>query len=203
MESGWMKKISLLASGLFTALILSGSPASSQEVYFEQSIDEWRIASGVSVTDAGQKAALQAVAASFSEDAIAAGVDPLMAAKFSEAILGKGVIGGTADGMFAKWAKGSSELKFQTADAKIRALNSSFLVTQLERLPRVVFYVEPVPPKDFVIEINGEVAELTDRLEYAVDPGWVNVRVTRNLKPDCSWAGELKPGAMQAVNCKM
>ena len=94
-----------------------------------------------------------------------------------------------------------------SAELKAAKVEDAFTIKavsmRLERMPRVKVVVEPVPPRDYVIQINGEEVPVTERGEYGVDPGLVKVKVTRTGKADCQWEGELNHGDEHPLNCKM
>jgi hypothetical protein len=73
----------------------------------------------------------------------------------------------------------------------------------LERFPNIHLVVQPVPPRDYIVEINDERYPATESGLYGVAPGVVKVRVVRGTKPPCSWAGTVARGADQVVSCNL
>jgi hypothetical protein len=71
----------------------------------------------------------------------------------------------------------------------------------LERFPTVHLVVQPTPPRDFTVAINGEACPATERGLYKVPGGKVEVQVVRLGKPPCVWNGYLESGRMQEVSC--
>jgi hypothetical protein len=73
----------------------------------------------------------------------------------------------------------------------------------LEMFPNIRLVVQPVPPRDYIVEINDERYPATESGLYGVAPGTVKVRVLRGTKPPCSWAGTVARGADQVVSCNL
>ncbi|WP_316199367.1 hypothetical protein [Bradyrhizobium sp. SZCCHNS2002] len=74
-------------------------------------------------------------------------------------------------------------------------------IQRLQKYPIIHIVVNPVPPRDYVIRINGKVYEATERSEYAVKQGPVAVEVTRKDRPPCLWRGSAKP--VQEILCSL
>jgi hypothetical protein len=75
--------------------------------------------------------------------------------------------------------------------------------TWLERFPTIRLIVQPAPPRDYSVAINGEFCPPTERGLYKVPAGPVEVRVTRGAKPPCVWSGNLADGLTQEVPCAL
>jgi hypothetical protein len=73
----------------------------------------------------------------------------------------------------------------------------------IERFASVRLMVNPVPPRDYKIVINGEECEPTERDLYRVLPGHVAVRVSRTGKPECNWTGSIAGGKEQVIACSL
>jgi hypothetical protein len=71
----------------------------------------------------------------------------------------------------------------------------------LERFPNIRLVVQPVPPRDYTVHINGQRYEATERGLYGVAPGRVGVRVIRETKPPCAWEGMVLRDSEQLVSC--
>jgi hypothetical protein len=70
--------------------------------------------------------------------------------------------------------------------------SSNLVVAFLERFPILHVVVEPIPPRDYVILINGERQVATEESKYAVGRGKrTSVRVTRAGRPPCIWGPKL------------
>jgi hypothetical protein len=80
-------------------------------------------------------------------------------------------------------------------------LNLTILDGWLERFPTIHLIVQPVPPRDYNVTINGEDCPTTERGLYKVPFGRVEVRVERTGKPSCLWNGQLVDGRTQEVAC--
>jgi hypothetical protein len=73
----------------------------------------------------------------------------------------------------------------------------------LEKFATVHLTVQPAPPRDYKVEINGDDCDATDQGLYVVMPGRTTVDVTRPQKPACNWSGEIGAGKTQLVNCQL
>jgi hypothetical protein len=71
----------------------------------------------------------------------------------------------------------------------------------VSKLPTVVLSVQPVPPKNYQVWINGEKCPLTDTAKYLVPPGTIQVKVTYPGKTPCNWSGTLSGSDEQEVDC--
>jgi hypothetical protein len=71
----------------------------------------------------------------------------------------------------------------------------------LERFPTIHLVVQPAPPRDYSVAINGEDCPATERGLYKVPFGSVEVRVVRTGRPPCVWSGKLVDGRTQEVSC--
>lgn len=204
-----MKKANhVTAAFLAIACLAPGARAQdvTQEFNYEGLIGRWELISGEVVTTSAEKAALRAIATDFSAKATGAGINHDDASKVALAIKNAGYFSVQSQGVIAKWSAG--EVRFAWVDPNQFATVSSTLKPelislQLERLPRVTVVVDPVPPVDYLVEINGERVRTTDKGQYRVDVGDVVVRVTRASRQDCLWKGNLQVGAEQQVACKL
>lgn len=193
---------------LFVTFAVSRADAQDMEFSVTAAVKQWSEETGVIIMPAAERLALDAVAAQFSEQAIAAGVSPTEAARFSRSISEGAMIAGTSEGIKGKWLMGEVELSFDNPSqvaAVQGALGANFIYMQLRQLPRIIVQVEPVPPRDYAITINGQKAHLRDEGKdmFAVGPGPASVRVTRQDQPACTWSGVLSHGDEQNVTCQM
>jgi hypothetical protein len=173
---------------------------------FNEAVQKWTADTGIVVTSAGQNLAIQTVAAEVSSLALTNGADPIDAAIWTEAFRQSGFVEITAKALISKGDQGEVALPYSDA-LKASGVEGSFtakaVAMRLERMPRIKVIVEPVPPRDYLIHINGEKVTVTDRGEYGVMPGLVIVKVTRAGKADCRWEGELRIGDEHPLNCEM
>jgi hypothetical protein len=79
-----------------------------------------------------------------------------------------------------------------------RGLGRSFWI---ERFPTIRLVVEPTPPRDYIVSINGEDCPPTERGLYKVPIGATNVRVERSGRAPCLWSGTLVDSRTQEVLC--
>ena len=72
----------------------------------------------------------------------------------------------------------------------------------LEKLPTIHLTVQPVPPIDYTVAINGQDCP-PDRGAYKVPVGGFEIQVVRSGKPPCLQKGILSEGETRAVACKL
>jgi hypothetical protein len=74
----------------------------------------------------------------------------------------------------------------------------------VQSLSIIKLQVEPVPPRDYQVVINGEtINQPPDESIYKVLPGNAAVSVTRAAIAPCIWHGPLTAGETQVVTCKL
>lgn len=177
-----------------------------QEFTYKAQITAWEARTGEVVTSSAREAALRAIATGFSSTATAAGVSQGDALIVAQAIKDAGYFSVKSQGVIAKSSSG--EVQFAWADSTqfaevANTLKPELVSFQIERLPSITVVVDPVPPVDYLIEINGERVRPIDKGKYRVDKGDVVVRVTRASRQDCFWRGTLQAGDEQQVMCKL
>ncbi|BAV49130.1 Uncharacterized protein MLTONO_4227 [Mesorhizobium loti] len=191
---------------VFAIAFVAPFAAQSQEVSYDALIAAWAQQRGEIVNPPARKAALKAAAEGFSTKAISAGLNHEATDKIALAITDAGYIVAKPHGLTAKWSTGEYTFAWDDAGqyaAISKALEPELIYASQERFPRVTVIVEPVPPVDYLTEINGEQVESVAKGVYRVYPGDVIVRVTRPSHPDCLWKGTLQAGAQQQVDCKL
>jgi hypothetical protein len=72
----------------------------------------------------------------------------------------------------------------------------------LEKFPTIHLTVQPVPPIDYTVAINGQDCP-PDRGAYKVPVGNFEIQVVRSGKPPCLQKGILSEGETRAVACKL
>jgi hypothetical protein len=161
---------------------------------------------GVVVTSAARQAVLTEVAEGFGAEAIAAGFDPADVSTFSQAILKEGYITTVPGGLIGQWDSGKVEIPLK-GPAQYQAIENTLspkaVFMQIRHRPIVKIVVNPVPPRDYVVEINGVREKTTELSAYRVDAGKVAVRVTRANKPPCTWEDELTFGEEKEIPCDL
>ncbi|MCO6177464.1 hypothetical protein [Ciceribacter sp. RN22] len=177
-----------------------------QEFNYEVQITAWEATTGEMVTSSAREAALRAIATDFSSTATAEGISQGDALIVAQAIRDAGYFSVKSQGVIAKSSSG--EVRFAWADATqfakvANTLKPELVSFQIERLPTITVVVDPAPPVDYLIEINGERVRAIDKGRYRVDKGDVVVRVTRASRQDCFWRGTLQAGDEQQVTCKL
>jgi hypothetical protein len=93
------------------------------------------------------------------------------------------------------------ELRDREAITIMEQLAPTKIAFTLVRFPRIQLSVQPVPPRDHVVYINGEQADPTDDGTYLVPMGRVEVRVLRTGKSECVWHGVLAERQKTEVKC--
>jgi hypothetical protein len=74
----------------------------------------------------------------------------------------------------------------------------------LQKYPQVHLVVQPVPPRDYSVKINGSTYDATEPSLYGVAAGvTIMVRVERSGKPPCEWSGIVSDGQVQMVDCTL
>jgi hypothetical protein len=73
--------------------------------------------------------------------------------------------------------------------------------TWMARFPTIHLIVQPIPPRDYSISINGEDCPATERSLYKVPVGPTTVRVERSGKAPCLWSGTMMDNRTQDVSC--
>ena len=199
--------VTLLAAVTFAGGIVN---AWSQEIELSitNAVAQWSEASNVVILPSARRVALDAVALQFGSEIIAAGVEPVDAAQFARSISEGAYIATTPSGLIGKWETGEAELILSgpvQTDVVSKALSVDVVAMQLRKLPRIIVTVSPVPPRDYVILINSQRNRARDRDAevFAVEPGPVTVRVSREEKPDCTWRGNLALGDEHELHCDL
>jgi hypothetical protein len=178
----------------------------AQEFNYDAKITAWEVKTGEVVTSSAHQGALKAIATDFTSSAASAGINHDDASKVALAIKDAGYFSVKSQGVIAKWSTGEVQFSWDNATQFARVastLKPELVSGWLERLPSITVVVDPVPPIDYLVEINGERVQTTDKGKYRVDIGDVVVRVTRASRQDCLWKGTLQAGAEQQISCKL
>ncbi|ESZ21397.1 hypothetical protein [Mesorhizobium sp. L48C026A00] len=180
--------------------------ARAQEANWDTIVSKWADERGEIVTPAARVAALKAFSDLFIARAFTLQMPPDATANIAKVISGAGYVAVLPD----KVVVGSGEnrqifaLSGQAqADAVAKALEPDLLFAQLVEFPLVTVHVDPAPPVDYTVEINGERVQAREKGVYRVDIGEIAVRVTRAPHPDCLWKGTLKARDKQQVDCQL
>ncbi len=94
----------------------------------------------------------------------------------------------------AIWKLGKSEGVVLTEDAVLHLRAALFgagpamidFKAAIQRLPIIEVIVSPVPPRDFVVQINGRDYPASEESKYGVRPGPVDLVVKRGAMPPCA-----------------
>jgi hypothetical protein len=73
----------------------------------------------------------------------------------------------------------------------------------LEQFSTIKLVVQPAPPRDYKVIINGEECPATEAGIYKVLPGDSVIDATRPSKQKCEWHGSIAAGATQEVDCPL
>jgi hypothetical protein len=76
-----------------------------------------------------------------------------------------------------------------------------FWAGSIERYSTIRLSVQPAPPRDYTVAINGEDCQAIESGVYKVPNGPVEVRVVRPGKTPCRWSGRVTDGRTQEVVC--
>jgi hypothetical protein len=98
-----------------------------------------------------------------------------------------------------------SRVRLENSEQLVAVANSVAFTSYagfLQQFGTVRLVVQPVPPRDYKVIINGEVCPATKLSLYKVLPGAAAVEVNRIGKTSCSWVGQIPSGGEQVVECK-
>jgi hypothetical protein len=195
---------------LFSCLALWATAASTQnfqDVYeadiFGKSIHQLN---GY-YTESAKKYLKQKLAADFEAEAPKAGFPPDLTKSFANAIQYGQVnrVSGGAHGFVVAAPNGafipdapSPQTNFIYSFIKPEKMNF-----YLQKFSTIKLEVQPAPPRDYSVVINGEKCPATDEGIYKVLPGNADVNVTRPAIAPCIWHGPVTEGQIQVVNCKL
>jgi hypothetical protein len=83
-----------------------------------------------------------------------------------------------------------------------RVFSKENITIFLDRYGTLQLRIQPVPPRDYHVAINGEAAgTMTEKALYKVPPGVASVSVTRSPAPACEWRGLIASGETIEVPC--
>jgi hypothetical protein len=89
---------------------------------------------------------------------------------------------GRNDGRLIELAKQSGVILTKEAVAFVSVsaeVSTAEIVAVIRRLPIIHLVVSPVPPRDYLVTINGTTYEPSEESKYGVRPGAVELKVTR------------------------
>lgn len=202
-----MNRIKFLVTSLLAVGIPLAAMSEEQRYSFspDAALSSWTTETGIVVATASRKTLLVLIADQLQESGKGAGVDPAKAKQLYDMMLDTGYIAATPGGKTGFWTNG--ELRLPVEGAELKWAEAAFSPAAVSRIishrPRVKIIVKPVPPLNYVVWINGEVAPSTEQSEYVVDEGETIVLVTRKGKADCQWRGPLAVGDVKQMDCKM
>jgi hypothetical protein len=163
---------------------------------------------GIYLTTAVADAYRREAATKFSEGATRAGFNAQETASFASSLV-KGDIQVRSGGAWGVLVSGDRQvaLPANPGSEKVRYLNSfrteQSLTGFLQRFATIKLIVNPAPPRDYKVVVNGEECPATEAGIYKVMPGKSAISTTRPSKPTCEWSGSIAPGAVQEVNCAL
>ena len=100
----------------------------------------------------------------------------------------------------ANYPKGGAAPARRAARAKTEVRLAAFAL--LEKFPTIHLTVQPVPPIDYTVAINGQDCP-PDRGAYKVPVGNFEIQVVRSGKPPCLQKGILSEAETRAIACKL
>lgn len=167
--------------------------------------------SGVYMTATANRQFRQLVAADFALGAEKAGFTPDQSSKFTNSIaIGniRVVSGGVAGFYVADDGRATGPASIPGEATPLVSYLLSFASAEkvgvyLQKFSTIKIEVQPAPPRDYKIVINGEACQATEKSEYKVMPGESSVNVSRPAMPACAWKGPIAAGQTQVVPCKL
>lgn len=197
----------LIAVAGFT--VIFGTPVLSQQadkLSLVSLVEEWSQDTGVVVTAAGKTTAMKLALLDFGNIAMTEGVEVATVDKLAGIMILGGSITTEAGGKYGYWTDGNVKLPISSPNeyqAILAAFSEASVSKLLRKRPRIKITVEPIPPIDYVILINGNLERTTEQGEYLVDEGLTQVLVHRGEREDCTWEGTLAEGDVKLVHCQM
>lgn len=209
---------SLLACSLASliALNLASTHAMGQDDFQELNVnslvDQWTAQTGIVITAPARKELVQTLAQQLREKAPQHGFSDAEAKKLSRSltiaealavhpdrIIGTSHQADTWAGITSVPLKNPEQWSFVS-----RLMSLETLWPYLKRYPLIKVVVDPMPPRDYKVEINGKFYPATEQSLYGVPDGSVSVRVLRENKPPCIWNGIVEDGEDQTlVSCHL
>ncbi|MCJ2079888.1 hypothetical protein [Methylobacterium sp. J-090] len=87
----------------------------------------------------------------------------------------------------------------RTPSDTVRASVGGFL----DALANIQIKVRPLPPRDYIVTINGRSYPASERSIYAIPPGIVQISVSRKGKHPCQWAGAVGTEGDKVLDCRL
>jgi hypothetical protein len=204
-----MKRIWLCVALVFASF----SSALAQNRELDAVIEEWQTKTGIVVTQAARKR----IAEEINERAAFIVATPMttgrvdraspgrVASDSAAATTGSATAGGSAGTGAAGQSTSNTTVAASRFEEARRALvGFEVLAPRLRRFPNVRVSVQPTPPRDYIVEINGDRYEATEQGLYGIVPNApVSVRVIREGKPPCAWQGAVREGTEQTIKCQL
>jgi hypothetical protein len=199
-------KILLAGLGLITFTTAASAQAQDTNV-LERELQK----SGVYMTAAATNQFRQLVAADFVQGAEKAGFTRDQSFKFANSIvIGniRAVPGGSAGFYVADDGRSNGPASIPANATSLVNYLLSFASAEkvgvyLQKFSTIKIEVQPAPPRDYKIVINGEACPATEKSEYKVMPGESSVNVSRPAIPTCEWKGPIAAGQTQVIPCKL
>ena len=187
------------------AIALSlASPIAAQQALLLDAMGSWTQQTGIYISGPAQRLLAQQLALEFSRNAQAAGFGSADAGSLT------GLMGSTLhlnlvpDGKWGGIATPNGVVSFSSIDQRqlvSRIYSVQNINLYLEQFAVVQLNVQPVPPRDYSVFINGEPCPTTERALYKVPPGASTVSITRPPAPVCIWQGQIASRQTVVVPC--
>jgi hypothetical protein len=190
----------------------AGAQVATHSFGVDQAIERWSKEKGVVVTKEVRERLARDSAVKFVTGAPEAGFKTSDAWQLGSVIAGGGTVKSSPGGEWGRlegrssagdvvasvWMSDPRQHDFLRGTTGVEKI-SSLLTTY----PTLHLVVQPVPPRDYSVKINGQAYSATEKALYGVAPGSVRVRIERDGKPPCEWSGMVSEGQAQTIACKL
>jgi hypothetical protein len=187
-----------------------------------EAIDNWTEQTGVVVTQEVREQIARDLANQFETDAPKVGLNQADSRRLGSVIAAGGTVEYSAEGK-SKTVRGRNDRGAVTYASVLppprrkadqydsEKVWSSFLgsfdfkiFSVLISYPQIHVLVQPVPPRDYLVRVNGRTYASTEEGLYGVRADeLVMVRVERMGKPPCDWSGTVPSGQIMSVKCDL
>lgn len=197
--------VSILAvSGSLTC----AASADEKRIGFDELIAKWSNQEGIVLVEGAQTSFKALAIRSFITEASSTGLEKGDIDTITDALLANGSISiaSKPDSTLSVYDL-TGMMVYETNDpTKVQLLRNPFefiSTKMIDRFPFIKVEVDPTPPLDYIVEIYGREYQATEKGEYGVPPGRVDVQVRRGNRPPCKWSGEVREGERHVLTCKL
>jgi hypothetical protein len=206
---------------LFAIVICDTAIAQTQTISsssVNEAVDRWSKEKGIVITSEVRRKLAADLAFEFTTNAQQAGVSTVEAWQLGGAIASGGTVeystGKNSQTLRGKERTGKIIFSADAPRPRITGnsmgewvlhLTDFFKISSLlQKYPKVHLIVNPVPPRDYSVKINGSTYEATEQSLYGVVSGtFTSIRVERLGKPPCLWAGVVSADDEVQIDCTL